>query len=74
MDFTTPLGRGSHPWASTRYARSDPRAATAALGVRDFVAPGKKEERLFVAIPRRGAHKPSLMEDGQTQLPHPGGR
>jgi hypothetical protein len=32
MDFTAPLGRGSRPRASTRYARSDPRAATAALG------------------------------------------
>jgi hypothetical protein len=32
MDFTAPLGRGSRPRASTRYAHSDPRAATAALG------------------------------------------
>jgi hypothetical protein len=32
MGFTTPSGPGSRPQASTRYARSDPRAATAALG------------------------------------------
>jgi hypothetical protein len=32
MDFTAPLGRGSRPRASTRYAHSDPRAAAAALG------------------------------------------
>jgi hypothetical protein len=30
--FTTPLGRSSRPRASTRYACSDPWAATAALG------------------------------------------
>jgi hypothetical protein len=32
MYFTAPLDRGSRPRASTRYARSDPRAANAALG------------------------------------------
>jgi hypothetical protein len=39
MDFTAPLGRVSRPRASTCYARSDPRAANAALGVGKIYGP-----------------------------------